>query len=165
MFKKITPVKRLTPLTFLLFVLLLPVWMWLAWLLTPKKKMVVAIVDKTVLFPSAQEHISLDWILNHERFTKNKRDLYKPAHDYFGFFPGVNEQYKLKGLERFSADQLRNLSNDADLVYFTDTYGVYKSEWYRQAPGTERSELIYGGMSQEDMELLGDMKARHKLMI
>lgn len=157
--------KKITPLTLLVFVLLMPVWMWLAWLMTPKKKMVVAIVDKTVLFPSAQEHISLDWILNHERFTKNKKDLYKPEHDYFGFFPGLNDQYKLKGLERFSADQLRNLSNDADLVYFTDTYGVYKSEWYRQAPGTERSELIYGGMSQEDMELLEDMKARHKLMI
>lgn len=156
--------KRLL-LSLIVALLLLPVWMWLAWLLTPKKKMVVAIIDKTVLNPQAQEHISLDWILNHERFTKTKKDLYEPARDYFGFFPGLNDQYKLKGLERFSADQLKNLSSDADLVYFTDTYGIYKSEWYRGTPGTERSDLIYGGMSQEDMGLLEDMKARHKLMI
>ena len=152
-------------LILLLLVVFLPVWMWLAWCLTPRRKMVVAIVDKTVLTPQAQEHISLDWILKHEKFTKNKKDLYRPDHDYFGFFPGLNDQFKLKGLERFSSEQLKNLSNDADLVYFTDTYGIYKNEWYKKAADTGRSGLLYGGMTQEDIGLLENMKAAHKLMI
>jgi hypothetical protein len=171
-FKKTTGAKKILTmskkrglLVLLLLVVLLPVWMWLAWWLTPGKRMVVAIIDKTVLTPQAQEHISLDWILRQGKFTKNKKDLYQPDHDYFGFFPGLNDQFKLKGLERFSSEQLKTLSNDADLVYFTDTYGIYKNEWYKKTATTERSGLLYGGMSQEDIGLLEDMKARHKLMI
>jgi hypothetical protein len=144
---------------------LLPVWMWLAWVLSPKRRLVAAIVDKTVLTPGREEHVSLDWILNQERFTRTKRLLYKPSHDYFGFFPGRNEQYKLKGLERFSTDQLATLSNDADLVYFADTYGVYTNEWYKKPPVTGRAGLVYGGMSSQDLALLSEMKAKHKLMI
>jgi len=145
--------------------LLLPVWMWLAWLLTPKRHLVVAIVDKTVLTPAAQEHISLDWVLKHEKFTRNGTDLYQPQHDYFGFFPGKDDHFKVKGLERFSGEKLKTLSEDADLVYFTDTYGIYADEWYAKRAQTERSQLLYGGMTEQDIGLLADMQARHKLMI
>ncbi|MDR3716837.1 MAG: hypothetical protein P4L51_28850 [Puia sp.] len=149
----------------LVILLLLPLWMWLAWVCTPRKKMVVAIVDKTVLTPLAQEHISLDWILRHEKFTKTKKDLYEPDHDYFGFFPGQDDHFKLKGLERFSSERLKTLAGDADGVYFTDTYGIYKNEWYKKTAVSGRSGLVYGGMSPEDIGLLENMKARHKLMI
>jgi hypothetical protein len=145
--------------------LLLPLWMWVAWLLTPKKKMVIAIVDKTVLTPDAQEHISLDWVLKHEKYTKNSKDLYRPERDYFGFFPGKDDQFQLKGLERFSPQKLTALSEDANMVYFTDTYGIYTNEWYKKAALAERSGLVYGGMTQQDIQLLTDMKERHKLMI
>jgi hypothetical protein len=50
-------------------ILFLPFWMWLAWLFTPKRKLVVAIVDKTVLTSKGQEHISLDWVLNYQRYA------------------------------------------------------------------------------------------------
>lgn len=146
-------------------VVLLPLWMWLAWMLTPKKRLTVAIVDKTVLDGKGQEHISLDWVLNYQRFSKNRTELYKPGRDYFGFFPGEGDRYKLKGLERFSPEQLQRLASDADMVYFTDTYGIYKQEWYRKTSDNERSEVLYGGMSQQDIELLKEMKSRHKLMI
>ena len=72
-----------------------------------------------------QEHISLDCVLNYHRFSKNGTALYKPGRDYFGFFPGEGDRYKLKGLERFSPEQLQRLASDADMVYFTDTYGIY----------------------------------------
>lgn len=144
---------------------LLPVWMWLAWLLTPKRHLVLAIVDKTVLTPDAQEHISLDWVLKHEKFTRNGADLYQPQHDYFGFFPGRDGHFRLKGLERFSMEKLKRLSEDADLVYFTDTYGIYANEWDTKMAQTERSQLLYGGMTEQDIALLADMQARHKLMI
>jgi hypothetical protein len=145
--------------------MLLPAWMWLAWLLTPRRKLVVAIVDKTVLTPQSQEHISLDWVLIHERFTRTSHDLYRPGQDYFGFFPGKEDQFQLKGLERFSAETLKRLSGDADLVYFTDTYGVYNNEWYKKSSLAERSGLVYGGMTDQDIGLLADMKEKHKLMI
>jgi len=145
--------------------IIFPIVMWLCWFFTPKKKLVVAIVDKTVLTTDAQEHTSLWWILNHNRFTKTATQSYKNSRDYFGFFPKDNEKFKLKGLERFSSEQLKQLSNDADLAYFTDTYGMYRSEWYNQKQSTERSNLIYGGMSAQDIEFLQDMKDRHKLII
>lgn len=152
-------------ITIVILLLLLPLWMWMAWLLTPKKKLVVAIIDKTVLTTAGQEHSSLTWILNHERYTKNKHDLYSVSHDYFGFFPKDNEKYRIKGLERFSSEQIKQLSNDADAVYVTDAYGIYKNEWYSKTKGSEGSGIIYGGLSQQDIDLMKEMKAKHKLVL
>jgi hypothetical protein len=149
----------------LLVILLAPLVMWLAWLVTPKRKLVLAIIDKTVLTKKGQEHISLNWVLNAERFTKNNNKLYHEEDDYFGFFPEKNEQYKLKGLERFSEAQLEQLSIDADGTYLTDTYGIYKNEWFHKGDAKERSGIIYGGMSKEDLFLLQQLKAKHKLII
>ena len=157
--------KRKIGIALVAAIILLPLWMWLCWLLTPKKRMVVAIIDKTVLNREAQEHISLDWVLRHEKYTGYKGRYYRPDHDYFGFFPGVDDRFSLKGLERFPPEKLQQLSEDADMVYFTDTYGIYSNEWYKKRQVAERSGIVYGGMTSEDLELLADMKARHKLMI
>ena len=139
--------------------------MWLTWLLWPKTKLVVAIIDKTVLTTEGQEHISLTWLLNQERYTKTSSKPYHISDDYFGFFPLDNEQFRLKGLERFSTDQLVRLSDDADMVYFTDTYGIFRNEWSQQQSDTERSGLVYGGMSQQDIDLLRIMKDKKKLIV
>jgi len=146
-------------------VLLFPLWMWLAWLLTPKKKLVVGIVDKTVLNQSGQEHISLMWVLKHEKYVKANNDLYETKRDYYGFFPRKEEQFKVKGLERFSASQLDQLSEDCDLAYITDAYGIYNNEWYHHQDVTERSGIVYGGMSQQDLAFLLKMKQKKKLVI
>lgn len=68
------------------FILFIPVFMWLAWYFTPNTKLVIAIVDKTVLTKKGQEHISLNWVLNHEKFTKTSQKPYHVSEDYFGFF-------------------------------------------------------------------------------
>jgi len=143
----------------------IPLTMWLCWYLTPKTKMVAAIIDKTVLTPAGQEHISFLWILNHEKLTKTASKFYKIDHDYFGFFPLEGEKFRLKGLERFNHDQLKQLSEDVNLVYFTDTYGIYRNEWYTQKNNNERSGMVYGGMSSQDIELLKQMKQKKKLII
>lgn len=159
--QSLRPVLRL-----LLFaVVLLPLWMWLAWRWTPRRKLVVAIIDKTVLTPQRQEHVSLNWVLNQEKFTRNKTDLYQRERDYYGFFPLSNDKFRLKGLERFSEDQLQRLSNDADAVYLTDAYGVYSNEWYLHKNEKERSGIVYGGMSPQDLFFLKGMQAKHKLII
>ena len=149
----------------IVLVLLLPLWMSLSWFFTKRRILVAAVIDKTVLTQNGQEHISLTWVLNHEKFTKNDRTLYNNKRDYFGFFPEEKEQFRLKGLERFSNDKLTQLSNDADLAYITDSYGIYKNEWYKQGDAKERSGIVYGGMSKQDLFLLQKMKERHKLVI
>ena len=162
---KTQPVKRKLIFTLIILVLLLPLWMWLAWLLTPKKKMVMAIVDKTEVNASGQEHVSLNWVLNHERFTKTSAEPYAVSRDYFGFFPLQNEAFRLKGLERFSPQQLDQLSADCSVAYFTDTYGVFSNEWYTKKNVAERSGIVYGGMSRQDIQFLAKMKEKHKLII
>jgi len=146
-------------------ILLLPLWMLIAWYFGSKRKLVIAIVDKTVLNTKGQEHISLDWILNQEKFTKNNNELYKKGQDYYGFFPGEKEKFELKGLERFSTAQLEQMSADVDAAYLTDTYGIFSNEWYKTGDAKERSGIIYGGMSIQDLSLLKLLQAKHKLII
>lgn len=149
----------------IIFIIALPLIMWLGWLLTPNTKLVLAIIDKTVLTQRGQEHISLNWVLNHEKYTKTSDDRYVVSEDYFGFFPEDGQKFKIKGLERFSFPKLNQLSEDADLVYFTDTYGIYNNEWYRDGDINERSGILYGGLSDKDLELLRLMKQKNKLII
>lgn len=145
------------------FILLIPLWMWLGWVFTPNTKLVAAIIDKTVLTPERQQHISFNWILNHQRYTKTSKKGYENAHDYYGFFPLNDEKFELKGLERFSANELVKLSEDADLVYFTDTYGIYNHEWFQGKKGGYG--ILYGGLSDKDVEFLSLMKAKNKLIL
>jgi hypothetical protein len=152
-------------ITGIIVVSVIPLWMFLAWVIWPKKKLTVAIIDKTVLTNNGQEHVSLTWVLNNQKFTKNKTDLYKVDRDYFGFFPKENQQFKLKGLERFTEQELEKLSVDADAAYITDAYGVYKQEWFSRKMSTERSGVLYGGMSEQDISLLQKLKAKNKLIV
>lgn len=144
-------------------ILSIPFWMWLSWFISSKKKLVAIIIDKTVEKRIVEQHTSFTWVLNNDRFSKTKTSLYNNSRDYFGFFPLQNEKFRIKGLERFSSDMLEKLSNDADMVYFTDTYGVYKNDWYQN--NKEEHGLLYGGMSDEDIQLLRLMKLKHKLII
>ena len=149
----------------ILLVLLTPLWLYIAWLLTEKRKLVVAIVDKTVLNKKGQEHVSINWILNQEKFTKNRKELYNREKDYYGFFPLDDQKFQIKGLERFNNSRLEQLSKDVDLVYLTDTYGIYKNEWYHENTDTTVAGILYGGMSQQDLYFIKQMQARHKLII
>lgn len=146
-------------------IIALPLWMFLAWLFWPKTKYVIAIVDKTVLFKSGQEHASLTWVLRNNKFSKTSTELYQVGRDYFGFFPNKNKQFDLKGLERASDEELEKLSVDADMTYITDTYGIYSKEWYLAKNITERQRLLYGGLSSQDMLFLKKMKHKKKLII
>ncbi|MNK22826.1 hypothetical protein D3C87_411070 [compost metagenome] len=147
------------------FVIALPLWMFLAWFLWPKTKYVIAIIDKTVLFKTGQEHASLTWVLRNNKFSKTSSDLYRVGRDYFGFFPNKNKKYDLKGLERVSDEDLEKLSRNSDMVYITDTYGIYSKEWYLAKNITERQRLLYGGLSAQDMLFLKKMKQKKKLII
>jgi hypothetical protein len=139
--------------------------MWMAWQMSPRKKLVIAIIDKSARTRNFEEHVSLNWVLNQERFTKTRTKLYKPDEDYFGFVPLNGQNFKIKGLEQFTDQQLEQLSGDADMVYFTDTYGVYSDDWFGDSHKEQANRILYGGMSQEDIQFLRNMKERHKLII
>jgi hypothetical protein len=143
----------------------IPLWMFLAWVIWPKTKLAIAIVDKTVLFTSGQEHASLNWILKNNKYSKANNDLYDVKKDYYGFFPNKNKKFDLKGLEKLSDRELEDLSRTFDMTYFTDTYGVYSKEWYLAKNLVERQRLLYGGLSVQDMLFLKKMKAKKKLVI
>lgn len=146
-------------------VILFPLWMYLSWVLWPKSKLVIAIIDKTVLNSKGQEHSSLTWFLRYNKYTKTPEKLYTVGNDYFGFFPKKDQKFDLKGLERFNDKALEKLADDSDLTYFTDTYGIYSKEWHQSTESTERSKLIYGGMSKEDLAFLKKVKKRKKLIL
>ncbi|TBW28641.1 hypothetical protein [Gramella sp. KN1008] len=150
---------------FIIIVISIPLLMWLAWMITPNTRLVIAIIDKTVLTKNGQEHISLNWVLNNEKYTKTSDKAYEVSRDYFGFFPEDNENFQLKGLERFPYPKLDQLSEDADLVYFTDTYGIYNNEWFKKGDVNERSGILYGGLGDKDIYLLQKMKEKNKLII
>lgn len=146
-------------------ILLTPLWMWIAWLLSPKVPLQVTIIDKTVLNKKGQEHISLMWVLNHEKYAKHNGSLYKTSKDYYGFFPKLQETYEIKGLEKLSPAQLDSLADHSDIADLTDAYGIYSNEWYGSNEVSERSGIIYGGMSSQDVYYLEQMQARKKLVL
>ncbi len=147
----------------LLLVVLAPLVSFLSWYFTPKKYLTAAIIDKTVFNTDGQEHISFHWVLNHNRFMKSGSEAYEVERDYFGFFPKKDTAYAIKGIERFPAEALSLLSDDSDMLYITDTYGIYKQEWY--ANYSKRPGVLYGGLSEKDINFIKQMKAKQKPVI
>ena len=143
----------------------LPLWMWLGWLLEGKKVLKVVMVDKTSLTPDGIEHRSFDWILKHEKYCKANHSFYSISEDYYGFFPKENKQYEIKGLENLSEEELNKLARKSDMVYFNDTYGIYRQEWYGNNYRGELSPKIYGGLTQKEMNFLQQIKEQHKLIL
>ncbi|MDP3683353.1 MAG: hypothetical protein Q8S01_05410, partial [Ignavibacteria bacterium] len=151
---------------FLLIMLLpFPLWMFIAWNLTPAKPFPIVIIDKTVLTREGKEHESLNWILTNEKFVKQNGELYSIQKDYYGFFPKNNRKFSVQGLENFNPEQIDSLANVSQAVYITDTYGIFSSEWYTQKEQTEHSSLVYGGMSTVDLMFLQKMKEKKKLIL
>lgn len=153
---------------FLLFILLLvllsPLWMWLWWKLSPDKKMNILIVDKTVIEQPAQEHVSFCWILKNEKYLKWDGTFYDASSDYMGFYPFKNKKYYINDLSERTNEEIKQMSENLDMVYFTDCYGIYNNDWY-DGDVLRRSKKIYGGMNNADLQLMKNMVERNKLVI
>jgi hypothetical protein len=149
----------------ILFILTIPVWLWLMWRVEGKKELNVVIVDKTVLTRDGNEHRSFSWILTNRKYCKPDGDLYSNGDDYYGFFPLKDKKYYIRDLSGFDSSKLDDFTNRSDMTYFTDTYGIFYKEWFGANPRGEHSSLIYGGMSEQDIAFLKMMKAKHKLVI
>ena len=157
-----------------LFIILLPLIMYLAWLFMPKTKLNVLILDKTVLTTKIQEHISLSWVLTHEKYVHSDSGMYKPTVHYEGFFPDDKGGYSINDFNMADSAELVALASKNDMVYYTDLYGIYSNEWIAtyfpervDDPRfiSERSKLYYGGLSKKELDLLRIFKHQKKLII
>lgn len=148
--------------------------MWLFWFLKPVRLHNIFIMDKTVLMPHVQEHLSLSWIINYEKFHSTMYGAYDPKTHYFGFFPLGNGEYKIKDIDTLSTKQIDELVDTYDMVFYTDMYGVYHNEWdatyfpHRITDEryiSQRSQRIYGGMTHTELSFLKKMKEANKLVV
>lgn len=157
----------------LLLTCFIPLTMWAYWYFKPGKEFKILIVDKTVLNTEVQEHISLFWILNQQKYLKEGEQVYNPQVDYFGFYPDDKGGYEIKDFNHYNYDQLDSLANYYDMVYYTDMYGLYVAEWWDAYPEVapegwsfldpaERSKLIYGRLTEKELYVLKQMKQQKK---
>ncbi len=127
-----------------------------AWRLTTSRTLDVVIVDKTVPFRNYREHAAIPWILHALSIRTPRGDFLDPARDYVGFDPETK-----KGLDLTAARLAR-----ADVLFVTDTYGVYVGDYERRGDiaALERSPKIYGGMSVDEAAAIEGFVARGGLV-
>ena len=168
--------RQIVAISLILIVVLLPLVSWLAWYVKDPKPFNILIVDKTVLRTEVQEHISLNWILKHEKYVKPQNKFYDPVTDYYGFFPDDLGGYTIDDFNHFTENQLDSLADAQDMVYYTDLYGIYVAEWYDAyphvappnwnfLPPTERSRHLYGRLTDKELHVLKRIKEQKKLII
>lgn len=138
---------------------------WLMWFIDDHKPLNVYILDKTVPTFERTEHKSFNWILNHNHYTKPNGDLYDINSDYYGFFP-LNSKSQEFDFKSIRIHEIEEVANSTDLLYYTDTYGVYYNEWYKKGKeDVKHTQKVYGGLNQNDYLLLKEMKENKKLII
>lgn len=156
----------------------------LYWSMAPELPLKIAVVDKTVPFPDRREHKGLFWILIQNRFIDPSKpadeQYYDYKTDYSGFYPNdlsgqatpgktiVSSEEDWKRYHGVGSDVTEKTLADRDLVYFTDTYGVYAAD-YTQFPyetaSTIHSPQIYGGLNADEMTHVEQFAGRGKTVI
>ena len=129
-------------ITAIIIFLATPLWMRIAWEFSSQRKLNLLIVDKTVLNTNSYKHRSINWILDHEKYTKPNGNYYDINSDYFGFFPQDDEKYLVNDFEKFNDPEVDSISKIYDLAYFADTYGVLGNEWYRHRDINDNSDSL-----------------------
>lgn len=136
----------------------------ISWSFKEKKELNVYILDKTVTRLDRPKHKSLTWVLNNEHFVLNGKKNYSHKTDYFGFFPIniKNEDFEFRSLR---INEVNDYSENYDMLYYADCYGVYSFEWYKGKSTPIRSQKVYGGLNQNDYLLMKRMLDNDKLVI
>ncbi|MCF8335721.1 MAG: hypothetical protein K9H65_03875 [Bacteroidales bacterium] len=138
---------------------------FLIWFFKPKKELEVFLLNKTVPTEERIEHKSFYWVLNNNRYVKSNHERYKFKKDYYGFFP-INPGDKQFDFKSVSNDDVEQISDNADIAYYADTYGVYYSEWYQNSNSEMRGEeKVYGGLNRNDYLLLKAFMEKGKTII
>ena len=146
--------------------LVLPVINLLRWTFQAKKPLDIIIVDKTVSTFERVKHKSLNWILTNNRIvSKDNKSSYSFRKDYYGFMPSRPKKAKLWGRNDYRLADVIDLAEENDVMYVTDTYGVFFNDWYQGISKSRRSRKLYGGLNSNDNFLIKEMKDRDRLVI
>lgn len=151
--------------TFCLVIASIVLVSYIIWLGFPKTKLNIYVLDKTVKDFSYDKHKALFWVLNNSRFIKKDGGNYKPGEDYYGFMPQRPLSSRLYDTRKIKLEQIDSISDATDVLYYTDTYGVYFNEWFRGFREGADNAAIDGGLNQNDYLLAKAMKQKHKLVI
>lgn len=143
---------------------LIPLVSYFLWLMRETKPLKILIYDMTVPYQDRDEHKSLSWLLIHNKYTTYNQ-VNQPDVNYKGFFPLKDFKFVTKDFLKFSDQEVIQVADSLDMVYYTDTYGVYSNEWYGDSLVNERSTKIYGGLNKNDIILLQRMKDSGKLIL
>ncbi|MFC5404787.1 hypothetical protein [Cohnella soli] len=133
-------IKWLLGLILFLAVLSVPL---IVWQLQSSEVLRVAILDKTVPDNTYREHKGLTWLLNYYKYVHPDKTAYSVKDDYFGYVPGESDANSVRELDT---------KDDYDLLYVTDTYGVYKNDLTGNVVEGNRSDKIYGGLQKDDIK-------------
>ncbi len=104
----------------------------------------VLIIDKTVPTSSYREHSGLVWLLNYEHWQNAGRD-YSVSDDFAGWHSIDKHRRRTKPVI------WPILPADYDLIYLTDTYGVYQDHPEDDYHKATREKIIYGGLTNDDV--------------
>ncbi len=149
----------------LIILLIVPAISFFKWSFQPKRPLEVMILNKTVPTLERDKHRSLSWILTHDKYVKLNKRKYSFTKDYFGFFPLKPLRNKEWDTDPIRLGEILNMADSFDVAYFADTYGVYFNDWYVGLNTSNRSRLIYGGLSNSDYLFMKEMYDRNKLVI
>lgn len=150
----------------LVVIIALPVVNFLRWTFQPKIPLDIITVDKTVPTLVRENHKSFTWVLTNERFVKrgNKKS-YSYIKDYFGFSPTRPLRDHGSKKNDYRLNDILDIAQKSDAVYFTDTYGISFNDWYIGINKSRKSRKIYGGLNNNDNLLIKEMKDRNKLVV
>lgn len=113
------------------------------WRLERYRPLNVWVVDKTVPTKDYREHRGLFWIMQHLKISKpGSKVLYRENIDYYGFYPASGREW--------AASPMPERGVKPDMIYLTDTYGVYEDDLMQRKLSGEFSPKLYGGLSDED---------------
>lgn len=145
----------------------LPVINLLRWTFQAKKPIGVVVVDKTVPTLDRDKHKSFHWLMTNNRYVKKQNNSsFSFRKDYYGFYPTRPLKEKLWNNVRYDmTDAIQVLPAENDALYFTDTYGVFFSDWFPAISPPRRTRKLEGALNGMDNVLIKEMKDKNKLVI
>lgn len=144
--KSIIPVMYITIIAATIVILAVLAGPAIYWRIMPATPLKVWVVDKTVPKPDYREHKGLMWVLNYLKFSKEDKTQFSYDKDFYGFYP--------TGSESYSTHEMPDTKENPDLIYITDTYGVYTDDLKYAAVNGNASELVYGGLENKEINSL-----------
>jgi hypothetical protein len=127
---------------------------FLVWFVRPSLDIFTVVYNKTVPDSSIRQHVGIMWFLKQAKVPTARGETFDYERDYYGYFPDAPEEERIQPLPL--------LAQHIDMVYIADTYGVYKETTGLEAPTLGTSNVIYGGMNQQDVDVLQEYLNRDR---